>query len=186
MVLTAKSRIVAGKAELMPLAKILSGEIEQLVGLKLEACDESAGSGDIQLIIDLGLKDEAYTFDVDKKATIKAGNFAAVAQGSVTLLQSLSPRKGGIVLPKMNIQDAPAAGYRGLMIDCGRNWHPVAVLKSLVVLCRWYKVRYLQLHLSDDESFTFPSSAYPQLASKDRRYTLEDCATWRHSPATAG
>ena len=174
MALTDKSRIVAGKPELMPLAKILATEIEQQVGLKLEPSDKSASAGDIELAIDSALKDEAYALEVGKKATVKARNAAAVAQGSVTLLQSLSMRQGGIVLPKGSIQDAPAVGYRGLMIDCGRNWHSIATLKQLVVLCRWYKVRYLQLHLSDDESFTFPSTAYPQLATKDRHYTLEE------------
>jgi len=100
MVLTDKSRIVASKTELMPLAKTLVTEIEQLVGLTLETSDKSASAGDIELVIDAGLKDEAYALEVGKKATVKAGNVAAVAQGSVTLLQSLSIREGGIVLPR--------------------------------------------------------------------------------------
>ena len=174
MALTPKSRIVAGKLELMPLAKILATEIEQLVGLKLEASDKAASAGDIELVIAAGLKDEAYALEVGKKATVKAGNAAAVALGSVTLLQSLSPRQGGVVLPRMSVQDVPASSYRGFMVDCVRQPHSINVLKQLVVLCRWYKIRYLQLHLTDAEAFTFPSTAYPQLATKDRHYTLEE------------
>ncbi|MCY2930631.1 MAG: family 20 glycosylhydrolase [Planctomycetota bacterium] len=174
MALTAKSRIVAGKPELMLLAKILAWEIKQLVGLELEATEKPAGAGDIELAIDSGMKDEAYGVDVGKKAIVKAGNPAAVALGSVTLLQSLSARDGGVALPRMSVQDAPAVGYRGLMIDCVRQPHSINVLKQLVVLCRWHKIRYLQLHLTDSEAFTFPSTAYPPLATKDRHYSIEE------------
>ena len=34
-------------------------------------------------------------------------------------------------------------------------------------LCRLYKARYLQLHLTDDQGWTFPSTKYPQLGSKN-------------------
>ncbi|MCY2930628.1 MAG: beta-N-acetylhexosaminidase [Planctomycetota bacterium] len=174
LTLTAKSRIVAGKAELMPLAKILAAEIKQLAGLALEASEKSGGAGDIELTLDSGLKDEAYRIEVGKRATVTAGTPAAVALASTTLLQSLSPGEGGVVIPRMTVQDAPAVGYRGLMIDCARQWHSIGVLKQMVILCRWYKVRYLQLHLSDDERFTFPSTAFPQLATKDQHYSLAD------------
>jgi hexosaminidase len=32
----------------------------------------------------------------------------------------------------------------------------------------------MQLHLTDDQSFTFPSKAYPKLATKDKHYTKEE------------
>ncbi len=41
-------------------------------------------------------------------------------------------------------------------------------------MCRLYKIRYLHLHLSDDQSFTFPSTAYPQMATKGRSYSLDE------------
>ena len=37
----------------------------------------------------------------------------------------------------------------------------------MVQLCRLYKARYLQLHLTDDQGWTFPSTKYPQLGSKN-------------------
>jgi len=174
MALTPRSRIVAAQADLLPLAKILAAEIGQLAGLDLPVSGESARAGDIVLAIDRGMEGEAYALDVSDRATVKARHPAALAQGSVTLLQALSPRDAGVILPHMTVRDVPAVGYRGLMIDCARNWHSIRTLKQMVVLCRWYKIRYLQLHLSDDESFTFPSTAYPALATKDRHYSLEE------------
>jgi len=35
------------------------------------------------------------------------------------------------------------------------------------VTCRMYKVRYLHLHLTDDQGWCFPSTKYPQLGSKN-------------------
>ena len=160
MALTAHSRIVAAQADLLPLAKVLAAEIKQLVGLDLAASSEAARAGDIALKIDAAMKDEAYAVEVGTTGTVKAGNPSAVVQGSVTLLQSLSPREGGVVLPRMIVQDAPAVGYRGLLIDCARQPHSINTLKQMVVLCRWYKVRYLQLHLTDDQAFCFPSTKF--------------------------
>ncbi len=47
------------------------------------------------------------------------------------------------------------------------------MLRQVIDLCRWYKIRFLQLHLTDDQSFTFPSTAYPKLATPGCHYTIE-------------
>ena len=161
MTLTPKSRIVITKADLRPLAKVLAAEIKQLVGLDLAINDGFfTRAGDIALKIDAAMKDESYAVEVGKAAVVKAGNPAAVAQGSVTLLQSLASRGGAVTLPHMSVQDAPAVGYRGLLIDCARQAHSIRTLQQMVILCRWYKVRYLQLHLTDDQAFCFPSTKF--------------------------
>ena len=48
-----------------------------------------------------------------------------------------------------------------------RQDHPIDAIKKVVQLCRLYKARYLQLHLTDDQGWTFPSTKYPQLGSKN-------------------
>ena len=110
-------------------------------------------------------------------AGVAAGNYAAVALGTATLLQSLAVRGGEVGLPRMSLQDEPPAEFRGLMIDVARKYHSIESLKDLVELCRLYKVRYLQLHLTDDQAFTFPSRAYPKLNEKPQHggkcYTIE-------------
>jgi N-acetyl-beta-hexosaminidase len=34
-----------------------------------------------------------------------------------------------------------------------------------VILCRLYKLNYVHIHLTDDGAFSFPSTAYPELAA---------------------
>jgi hexosaminidase len=78
----------------------------------------------------------------------------------------------------MSVTDEPAVEYRGLLIDVARQYHSITSLKQAVQLCRLYKIRYLQLHLTDDQSFMFPSRTYPQLATQNHHggqtYTLEE------------
>ena len=73
------------------------------------------------------------------------------------------------------IEDEPRFSYRGLMVDAARKQIRLGSLKQFVVLCRWYKLNYLHLHLTDNEAFTFPSTAFPQLAAKSSfAYTLAE------------
>lgn len=167
------TRVVATTTNLLPLARVLAGEMVQAGGTRLEVASGAARTGDIALVIDTSLRGEAYTVRVADTATVRGGNYAAVALGTVTLLQSL---RGG-ALPACEIQDEPRASYRGLLVDVARKFHSIETLKQCVVLCRLYKIRYLQLHLTDDQSFTFSSTAYPLLTTKNHHggpaYILE-------------
>ncbi|MEJ6573243.1 MAG: family 20 glycosylhydrolase [Akkermansiaceae bacterium] len=171
--MTLSSRIVISSTELKNLAVVVAEEFQLLTGKKLSIATGKAAAGDISLNIDPKMKGESYEMSVDQQATIKGGNYDAVAMGTVSLLQSLVSKGNHIVLPKQTIKDKPAAEYRGLLVDIARRWHKFETLKQLVVLCRWYKIRYLQLHFNDTESFTFPSKAFPNLATKGRHYTLD-------------
>jgi hexosaminidase len=67
--------------------------------------------------------------------------------------------------PFITVEDAPQFGIRGLMVDAAREYLPLNALKGYVVLCRVYKLNHLHIHLTDDGSFTFPSTKYPELVS---------------------
>ena len=172
------TRIVATDPALQPLAKILADEIHAVAGIRLPTGDGQGGPKDIILATAAALKDEAYTLDVADRAVVRGGNYGAVALGTVTLLQSLQTQGGLTTFPRMTVADAPTVEYRGLLIDVARQYHSIASLKQMVELCRLYKVRYLQLHLTDDPSFMFPSTAFPQLATQNhhggKTYTLEE------------
>src|SRR5207237_8751900 len=45
--------------------------------------------------------------------------------------------------------------------------HPRDAIQKVVPLFRLYKARYLQLHLTDDQGWTFPSTKHPRLGSKN-------------------
>ncbi len=184
MQLTAESRVVAGEEQLRPLAEVLSGEIALLTGLKLKAAKGQGRPGDIVLRIDKEIRadeqilvlrgreperttDGAHTIAVDQQAVVTGFDYRATAEGSSTILQLLGRADGGFRLPRVTIKDWPHADYCGVLLDVARQDHPVEAIKKVVQLCRFYKARYLQLHLTDDQGWTFPSTKYPQLGSKN-------------------
>jgi hexosaminidase len=96
--------------------------------------------------------------------------------GTVSVLQLISENNNFWHIPKGKIRDYPDMPFRGLMIDVARKKHSIEVLKQIVSLCRWYKVNYLQLHLTDEHFFSFPSDTYPQLSTKGFHFTKEELA----------
>ena len=194
MPLGAASRIVAGDASLKGLADILADEIHLLTGLTLPVAAAPARAGDIVLNLNKSLKageqilvarppalvrttDGAHTLNIGEQAVVEGFDYRAVAEGSATLLQALSQANGKVSLPKLAIKDWPHADFCAVMVDCGRQAQPAVWLKKMVETCRMYKVRYLQLHLTDDQGWCFPSTKYPQLGAKPQgptHYTLEE------------
>jgi len=173
LVLNAECRIIAADESLGPLARVASEEMALLFGAKCRVARDGVQSGAITLKIDKLLGSEAYEIEVSDRAVVKGGSYKGVAWGLVTLLQAANADNGKVVVPQTKIADHPHAEYRGLSVDLARQWHPIEVVKQAVVLCHWYKIGYLQLHLSDNESWTFPSTAYPKLATPGRQYTLD-------------
>jgi hexosaminidase len=177
LALTPHSRVIAQDPLLAPLAQVFSEEIELITGLHLATGTGMPGRGDIVLALDAEFTKERYKVVVADNATVQGGNYGAVAMGTVTLLQALKAEDGGTSIPRLSLTDEPAAAYRGLLIDVARRYHSIENLKQIVQLCRLYKVRYLQLHLTDDQSFMFPSKSYPLLATQNQHggktYTIE-------------
>ncbi len=172
--LGAGARIVAADEALAPLAEVLAGEVEAVAGLKpATAEDGRARAGDVVLQLDPAMDEEQYRLEVTDRAQVTGGSYAGVAAGTVTLLQALSAEDGAVALPRVSVADAPYASYRGLLVDPARHFHTPDMLRQVIDLCRWYKIRFLQLHLTDNQSFTFPSTAYPKLATPGRHYTIE-------------
>lgn len=177
MVLGPGGRIVVANPGLKNLGVVLAGELRAVTGVALPVIQGGrAVAGDIVLELDASLTGEAYRLSIGDTAMVHGGNYGAVALGTVTLLQSVVHDGSVTALPHGTIEDAPRAGYRGLLIDVARKPHSIPNLKQIVELCRLYKVRYLQLHLTDDPLFMFPSEAYPAMGSKNfgaKPYTLE-------------
>ncbi len=80
----------------------------------------------------------------------------------------------GVSLAKMEIKDEPANEFRSVMLDVARRWHPMDTIKDTVELLRLYKIGYLHLHLSDNQSMTFTSKALSKLATPNRSYSAKE------------
>jgi hexosaminidase len=182
--ITADSRIVASTDPLRPLADVLADELAKLTSLRLKVTSGPGQPGDIVLKINPALKagepilmlrnrepvrttDGAHTISVDDAAVVEGFDYRATAEGTATLLQLLGKAESGLILPKVTVKDWPHADYCGVMLDVARQDHPIEAIQKAVQLCRLYKARYLQLHLTDDQGWTFPSTKYPKLGTKN-------------------
>lgn len=124
----------------------------------------------LTLGIDTDLEAEGYSLEVGEQITITGGSYQAVAMALSTLWQA-SDDHGK--LPKMTVQDRPDYNYRSVMLDVARAWHSPETIKKIIDLCRWYKINYLHLHLTDDSAFSFPSDQFPKLATENHSYTKD-------------
>jgi hexosaminidase len=177
LTLTKNSRILAMSQDLEPLAKVLADEIFRAIGIQLATGLGQGGAGDvlppqrgIVLQIEPGLKEEAYTLDASDAVTVKGGSRQGVAWGTATLIQMLQTGNGELTIPRLAIADEPAYPYRGALIDLARKYHSPGGIEQVIELCRFYKIRYLHLHLTDDQLFMFPSTKFPHLGKSNREF----------------
>jgi hexosaminidase len=199
MVLTGQGRIVVTDPKLSPLGRVLSDEIYLTTGLRLRTTGGKPRGGDIVLRLSPGVKagtkilsvragklvrtDEgAHTLKVTDRAEVAGFDYRAAAEGTATLLQAIRADGKRFVLPRMTVRDWPHADFTGAMVDVARQENTLESLRQCVQVCRLYKVRYLHLHLTDDQAWTFPSTAFPKLGARNgaahggpapRRYDLD-------------
>ncbi len=162
---------VVKNQSLLGVIPVLEEEFFLLTGFELELIEKNEKVPTLTLQLDESLQPEEYNLIVDENIILSGGSYNAIAMGTSTLLQMMDEEQ---VLPKGNIKDAPKSEYRSLMIDCARGWHPIENLKQIITMSRWYKIRYLHLHLTDDQLFTFQSEKYPALATEEQSYTKEE------------
>ena len=109
----------------------------------------------------------------DKAMTVTAGSPRAVARATATLVQLARLEQGQAAWPVGRIDDQPDLPFRCFMVDMGRNPHSPKVLRQIVDACWFYKVSYLQLHLTDDQLFSWPSRAFPKLLDARSGWTWD-------------
>ena len=106
---------------------------------------------------------EGYHLSVTSAAiTITAKTKAGAFYGMQTLLQLEAQSKN---IPVLEIDDAPAFGYRGLMLDVGRHFMPVSFIKQLIDVMAMQKMNNLHLHLTEDQGWRIEIKKYPNLTA---------------------
>lgn len=163
-------KVYCSSGDLRPIASTFIEQVNNL-GLDNELSFDNINNASIIMKIDQSLKSEEHKINIDEKVVIIGGSYKAIAAGMISLLHILDGNENELILPIIKIRDYPDASYRGLMIDLARKWHKLETLKKLIDMSAYYKLNYIQLHLTDDQSFTFPSSKYPKLATRGRHYS---------------
>jgi hexosaminidase len=122
-------------------------------------------------------EDESYSLDVsDKQAVLKAGTVVGALRGLETFLQLLEGDRQGYFIPSVTIQDKPRFQWRGLLIDVGRHYEPMEVLKRNLDAMAAVKLNVLHWHLTEDQGFRVETKRYPRLhqMGSDGLYYTQD------------
>ncbi len=121
---------------------------------------------------DESLGREGYHLTIDSNISISAATTDGLFWGTRTLLQLLQggPQKP---VPQLTITDKPEFEYRGVMIDNARKFHSIDFHIETIRRLATYKLNRYQIHFSDHQSYTLPSTTFPNLPTKSRHYTME-------------
>lgn len=165
-------KVVVADPALAPLIEVVAKDYFLVSGL--DTTSVAGPKVELALSLDPEKTAEAYTLVVSATGVaISGGTYGAVTMGLTDLWHSLDEEQN---VPFSNYSDQPAYPYRSVMLDNGRAWHEPETVREAIDLCRWYKLNYLHLHLTDDSGFAFPSTAFPELATKGMSYSQEELA----------
>jgi hexosaminidase len=116
-----------------------------------------------QTVQQLG-EDESYALEVTSSgAKLNAETPLGVMHGLQTFLQLVAVTPQGFAAPAVTIQDKPRFPWRGLMIDSGRHFMPVEVLKRNIDGMEAVKMNVFHWHLSENQGFRVESKKFPKL-----------------------
>lgn len=131
--------------------------------------EKSGSSGDLQIVcqqkgnVRLG-EDEAYQLTVlPERIKLAAKTDIGALHGLETFLQLLSVDDDGYYFPAIKIEDEPRFPWRGLLIDVGRHFMPVEVIKRNLDGMAAVKMNVLHLHLTEDQGFRVECKTFPKL-----------------------
>jgi hexosaminidase len=122
-------------------------------------------------------EDESYRLQVTpEQVVLSAPTPLGILHGLQTFLQLVQVSDHGFVVPALTIEDKPRFPWRGLMIDSGRHFIPLDVLRQNLDLMEATKLNVFHWHLSEDQGFRVESKIYPLLQGEgsDGQYYTQD------------
>lgn len=182
-------RVVPTEDGLGGAAEVLADHLTRLMGEEVVVGAPPSKGGDLLLTLGyLGdaVADNPEGFSIEVFAdhvALSGATPAGVHRAAARLLQLFErdAESGAWSLPAVRLEDAPLIPWRGLMLDLARFPHSVESVEEAIELAYLYSLNTVQLHLSDDQAFTFPASCLPPRKDpasndRDRGYTPEDIA----------
>src|ERR1700722_2022452 len=122
-------------------------------------------------------EDESYHLVVSPTQVIlSAPNPLGILHGLQTFLQLAPPTPQGFSVAALTIDDAPRFPWRGLMLDSGRHFMPLDVVRQTLDGMEVVKLNVFHWHLSENQGFRIESKTYPLLQEKgsDGNYYTQD------------
>jgi len=108
---------------------------------------------------------EAYKLRVNaKEVLISANSLHGIFNGIQTLKQLM---RDGVMIDACNIIDSPAFSWRGYMIDVGRNFVSMDLLKQQIDMMATYKMNVFHFHATEDIAWRIAIRQYPELTAPE-------------------
>lgn len=89
---------------------------------------------------------------------------ARYAKATLVQLRRLA---GDSKVPDCTIFDWPEFRYRGLLLDCGRNYQSVTSVKDVISMLSAYKYNVFHWHLTDNYGWRLESKRHPELQKRE-------------------
>lgn len=188
---TERTRIVypAHQQGLKQVADLLAEDCLTMFGYRPEVVAGKERAGDVALALraDKKLGSEGYAIRITDRIRLTAPQLIGVYWGTRTLLQ-IAEQNEAHSFPQGALRDFPDYAMRGFMIDCGRKFIPIDLLRDYVKMMSYYKMNTFQIHLNDNgfkkffendwaktyAAFRLESDTFPGLAAQDGYYTKRE------------
>nr|CAH8856062.1 unnamed protein product [Trichobilharzia regenti] len=129
----------------------------------IDGCDENSNK-----LWPGHMMNESYTVNIkDTEISISSKEVWGALRALETVLQMVYKDEfGGNMIFKGSVEDSPLFLHRGILLDTGRNFMPVETLRKIIDSMAMVKMNVLHWHITDDQSFPFVSTTYPELSDK--------------------
>ncbi len=108
------------------------------------------------------IEDEEYMININEhKIEIIFGNYAGKFYAIISLIQLIHFYKNK--LPLCNISDKPSLIWRGMHLDCARQFYSISEIKRLFNYMALFKLNRFHWHLTDNEAWRIQLDCYPSL-----------------------
>jgi len=137
---------------------------EATAAAALATCTVRAHSSDEELLM---TTDVSYSLSLSGSGcVIDASTVFGALGGLETFVQLLN---GTAALPHaaIAVEDRPDFSHRGVMVDSGRRFWPVSVLRNVIDVMSMSKMNVLHLHASDMCRWGVESKLYPELTESN-------------------
>jgi hexosaminidase len=125
------------------------------LGLRLVPADAALGAEGYRLTVTTG--------GVDIAASSHAGLFYGLQTFRQLVDAAVNAASNARSIGAVTIVDAPRFGYRGLHLDVGRHFQPIAFVKRYIDLMARYKFNSFHWHLTEDQGWRIEIRKYPRL-----------------------
>mgnify|MGYP001201642142 FL=1 len=114
------------------------------------------------IILNSDFKSEEYKIEIfPNKIEIHHSDYSGKLYAIITLIQLINFYKNK--LPLCLIQDSPSLEWRGMHLDCARQYYSLDEIKRLFHYMALFKLNRFHWHLTDNEAWRIKLDCYPLL-----------------------